>query len=128
MRPSGAGELIARAPVSRYFPAVRLVLVLIVGAAIGFATWLVVGTPFANGPVTKAQIEHTVAQRPRGHVASVFCNEEVLPSQKPPPKGTHTWTCDTYLGPSRLDQQTGPSYRVIVDDGSIQSIRRVPTH
>jgi hypothetical protein len=107
---------------------VRLVLVLIVGAAIGLATWLVVGTPFANGPVTKAQIEHTVAQRPRGHVASVFCNEEILPSKKPPPKGTHTWTCDTYLGRSVADQQTGPSYRVIVNNDSIESIRRVPTH
>ena len=106
----------------------RPLLVLIAGAAIGLASWLVVGTPFANAPVTKAQIEHTVAQRPRGHVASVFCNEEVLPSQKPPPKGTHTWTCDTYIGRSVADQQTGPSYQVIVNDDAIESIRRVPTH
>jgi hypothetical protein len=107
---------------------VRLVLVLIAGAAIGFAAWLVVGQPFANGPVTKAQIERAVVKRPRGHVASVFCNEEVLPSQKPPPKGAHTWTCDTYLGRSVADQQTGPSYQVIVNDDDIESIRRVPTH
>ena len=106
----------------------RVVLVLIVGAAIAIALALVVGTPFANGPVTKAEIEHTVAQRPRGHVASVFCNEVILPAAKPPPKGTHTWTCDTYLGRSVADQQTGPSYRVIVNSDSIESIRRVPTH
>ena len=101
---------------------------LIVGAAIGLVAWLVLDSPFGNGPVTEAQIKRTVAKRPHGHVASVFCNEEILPSRKPPPKGTHTWTCDTYLGPSRLDQDTGPSYRVIVNGDSIESIRRVPTH
>ena len=106
----------------------RLLLVLIAGGLVGLIAWLVFGSAFGNGPVTEAQIEHTVAKRPRGHVASVFCNEEVLPSQKPPPKGTHTWTCDTYLGPSRLDQETGPSYRVIVNGDGIESIRRVPTH
>jgi hypothetical protein len=107
---------------------VRPLLLLIAGAAIGLVAWLIVDRPLSNGPVTKTEIEHTVAQRPRGHVASVFCNEEVLPSQKPPPKGTHTWTCDTYLGRSVADQQTGPSYRVIVSEDHIESIRRVPTH
>jgi hypothetical protein len=105
---------------------VRLLLVLIVGAAFGLVAWLVVGKPLAKGPVTKAQIQHAVAQRPRGHVVSVFCNEEVLPGEKPPPKGTQTWTCDTYLGRSVADQQNGPSYRVTVSQDSIESIRRVP--
>ena len=105
-----------------------MVFVLIAGAAIGFVTWLVVGTPFARRPVTRAQIEHAVAERPRGHVQLVLCNEEVVPSQTPPPEGQHTWTCDTYLGPTAADAQNGPSYAVIVSDDRIRSIRRVPTH
>jgi hypothetical protein len=107
---------------------VRVLLVLIAGAAIGFATWLAFGTPFAKGPVTKAQIEHAVARRPRGQVQVVLCNEEVVPSRTPRPNPPDTWTCDTYLGPSPADAQNGPSYQVIVSDDRIQSIRRVPTH
>jgi hypothetical protein len=104
-----------------------MLLVLLAGAAIGFVTWLVIGTPFAKRPVTKAQIEHAVAQRPRGQVQQVFCNEEFVPQtsgRKPP----QTWTCDTYLGRSAAEAQNGPSYRVIVSDDRIESIRRVPTH
>jgi hypothetical protein len=107
-----------------------MVLALIAGAAIGFVAWLVVGTPFANHAVTKAQIEHAVAQRPRGHVQLVLCNEEVVPSQTPRSDAPHTWTCDTYLGRSRAEAQNGPSYEVTVGEGGdrIESIRRVPTH
>jgi hypothetical protein len=107
---------------------VRTLLVLIAGAAIGFVAWRVFGTPFAKRPVTKAQIEHAVAQRPQGHVQLVLCNEEVVPSQTPRPNPPQTWTCDTYLGPSAADAQNGPSYRVTVSDDRIRSIRRVPTH
>jgi hypothetical protein len=105
-----------------------MLLVLIAGAALGVAAWLVLGTPFAKDPVTKAQIEHAVAQRPHGHVQVVFCNEEVVPSQTPRPASQHTWTCDTYLGPSAAHTQNGPSYEVTVDDDRIESIRRVPAH
>jgi hypothetical protein len=107
---------------------VRTLIVLIAGAAIGFGAWLVLGMPFAKRPVTKAEIEHAVAQRPRGHVQLVLCNEEFVPSQTPRPNPPHTWTCDTYLGPSRADAQNGPSYEVTVSDDRIESIRRVPTH
>jgi hypothetical protein len=105
-----------------------MLLVLIAGAAIGVATWLVVGTPFAKDPVTKAQIEHTVAKRTRGHVQVVLCNEQFVPSQAPPPKNAHTWTCDTYVGPTAAGAQNGPSYQVISTRDEIKSIRRVPTH
>jgi Na+/glutamate symporter len=105
-----------------------MLLVLIAGAAIGFVTWLVLGTPFSKRPVTKAQIEHAVAQRPHGRVQLVLCNEEAVPSQTPRPDSAHTWTCDTYLGPSAADAQNGPSYKVIVNDDRIASIRHVPTH
>jgi hypothetical protein len=47
-----------------------MLLVLIAGAALGVAAWLVFGTPFAKDPVTKAQIEHAVAQTaPRSRAA-----------------------------------------------------------
>jgi hypothetical protein len=105
-----------------------MLLVLIAGAAIGFVTWLALGRPFAEHPVTKAQIEHAVAQRPRGQVQLVLCNEEVVPSQTPRPDPAQTWTCDTYLGPSAADAQNGPSYEVTVSHDRIDSIRRVPTH
>ena len=97
-----------------------MLLVLLAGAAIGFVSWLVIGTPFAKRPVTKAHIEHAVAQQ-------VFCNEEFVPQtsgRKPP----QTWTCDTYLGRSAAEAQNGPSYRVIVSDDRIESIRRAPPH
>jgi hypothetical protein len=105
-----------------------MLLVLIAGAALGVAAWLVLGNPFAKDPVTKAQIEHAVAQRPGGHVQLVLCNEEVVPSQTPRPASEHTWTCDTYLGPSAAAAQNGPSYQVVVDDDGIESIRRVAAH
>ena len=105
-----------------------MLLVLIAGAVIVFVAWLVFGTPFAKGPVTKAQIEHAVAQRPRGHVQLVLCNEEFVPSQTPRRNPPHTWTCNTYLGRSTADAQNGPSYKVTVSDDRIQSIRRVRTH
>ena len=105
-----------------------MLVVLLAGAAIGVVAVLVVGSPLARHPVTKAEIERTVAQRPRGKVQQVFCNEEIVQSETPRPKGDHTWTCDTYLGPSPADAQNGPSYQVIVSGDSIRSIRRVPTH
>ena len=58
----------------------------------------------------------------------VLCNEEVIPSRTPSPDPPKTWTCDTYLGRSAVDQQNGPSYLVTVRDDRIDSIRRVPTH
>jgi hypothetical protein len=105
-----------------------MLLVLIAGAAIGLATWLVLGRPFAKHPVTKTQIEHVVAQRTRGNVQVTLCNQEVVPSQNPRPNAPDTWTCDTYIGPTAADAQNGPSYKVTVSDDRIQSIRRVPTH
>jgi uncharacterized protein YgbK (DUF1537 family) len=105
-----------------------MLLVLIVAAALGFVTWLVLGGSFSKHPVTEAQIEHAVARRPHGHVQSVFCNEVFVPSQTPVRKAPHTWTCDTYLGRSAAEAQNGPSYKVTVSDDRIESIRRVPTH
>jgi hypothetical protein len=105
-----------------------MLLVLIAGAAIGLVTWFVVGTPFHRRPVSRAEIEHAVAQKPSGDVQLVLCNEEVIPSEGPQPKSAHTWTCDTYLGPNKADAQNGPSYQVTVSDDRIRSIRRVPTH
>jgi hypothetical protein len=104
---------------------VRTFLVLAGAAALGVVSFLVFGSPFAGKPVTKEEIEHVVAERPRGHVAFTLCNEVFLPSQTPRPKSQHTWTCDTYLGRSRRHTQNGPSYAVIVDHGRIESIRRV---
>jgi hypothetical protein len=105
-----------------------MLLVLVAGAAIGFVTWLALGRPFTRDPVTKAQIEHAVAQRPTGHVQFVLCNEEVLPSPTQRRNAPQTWTCDTYLGQSKQNTQNGPSYLVLVSDDHIRSIRRVPTH
>jgi hypothetical protein len=105
-----------------------MLLVLIAGAAVGLATWLVVGTPFAKRPVTKAQIEHAVAKRTAGNVQLTLCNQEAVPSQSPKPGAPDTWTCDTYIGPTAADAQNGPSYKVTVGDDRIRSIRRVPTH
>jgi hypothetical protein len=83
-----------------------MLLVLIAGAAIGLATFLVFGRLFADDPVTKADIEHEVAQRPRGgKVQLVLCNEQFVPSQNASADPPQTWTCDTYLGPSKSDAQ-----------------------
>jgi Na+/glutamate symporter len=105
-----------------------MLLVLIAGAALGLVSLMVFGSPFAERPVTKAEIEHAVAERPRGKVQFVLCNEVFVPSQTPRPKSQHSWTCDTYVGSSRTDTQNGPSYAVTVDDQHIESIRRVATH
>lgn len=103
-----------------------MVLVLIAAAAVGVGVALAFGGPFAKHAVTKTDIERAVAKKPRqGRVNLVLCNEEVLPSQTPQPKSRQTWTCDTYLGRSLADQRNGPSYEVVVDDGSIASIRQV---
>jgi hypothetical protein len=106
-----------------------MLLVLLAGAAIGAVTLFVVGSPFAKDPVTRAQIEHRVSKLPTGKVQLTLCNEIVVPtaSGKPPPG--QTWTCDTYIGPTKAAaQNNGPSYRVRVEGGEITSIRRVPTH
>jgi hypothetical protein len=106
-----------------------MLLVLIAAAVIGVGASLVIGSPFAKGPVSKTDIEHEVSKRPaKGHVALTLCNQEVLPSKTPPPKDVETWTCDTYIGPNQQDAQNGPSYRVTVKDGDIESIRQVPVH
>ena len=112
-----------------YVPGVRTVLVMVACVALGVTAGLVFGSPFAKDPVTKAQIERAVSERPRGGKVQVtLCNEQFVPSEQPRSKSAQTWTCDTYLGPSPAEAQNGPSYQVIVDDGEIQSIRRVPTH
>lgn len=104
-----------------------MLLVLVAAAVVGVVASVVVGSPFAKHSVTKADIEHAVAKKPRGaRVNLVLCNQEVVPSQAPKPKSQQTWTCDTYLGQSLATQRNGPSYEVVVDDGSITSIRRVP--
>jgi hypothetical protein len=106
---------------------VRILLVLVAAAVIGVGASLALGNPFAKDSVTKADIEHAVAKKVHGaRVNLTLCNEEVVPSQTPQPKGRHTWTCDTYLGQSLATQRNGPSYEVIVDDGAITSIRRTP--
>jgi hypothetical protein len=103
-----------------------MLIVLAVAAALGLATWLVLGG--RDEPVTKAAIEHVVAKRPRGQVQLVLCNEQFIPPRDPEREPPETWTCDTYLGPSRADAQNGPSYQVIVEGHHIASIRRVPVH
>ena len=107
---------------------VRMLVVLVAGAAIGVATWLVVGSPFAKNPVTKAQIERAVAKRTAGKVQLSICNQEVVPTRTPQKNPPDRWTCDTYVGPTQADAQNGPSYRVLVSDDEITSIKRVPTH
>jgi hypothetical protein len=103
-----------------------MLLVLAVAAVIGIVTSLAVGNPFAKDPVTKTDIEHAVAKKVHGaRVNLTLCNVEVVPSQSPQPKSRDTWTCDTYLGQSLATQRNGPSYEVVVDHGSITSIRRV---
>ena len=101
---------------------------LLAGAAIVLVALLVAGNPFAKGPVTKAQIEQTVAKRTRGQVQFTLCNEVFVPSQAKSSDPPDTWTCDTYIGRSKADAQNGPSYQVTVRDGRIRSIRQVPTH
>src|SRR3954453_21161461 len=75
-------------------------LVLLAGFSLGLVAWLVTSSPFAERPVSKAQIEHAVAKRPRGHVQLVLCNEVSVPSQTPRRNPPQTWTCDTYIGRS----------------------------
>ena len=105
-----------------------MLLLLIAGAAIGAAVFVVVAKPIAKDPVTKAEIEHTVEQRTRGNVQVVLCNQIVVPTRTPQTNPPQTWTCDTYVGPTAAAAQNGPSYAVTVVDDRIQSIRRVPTH
>jgi hypothetical protein len=104
---------------------VRTLVMLIAGAALGLGAWLAVGSPFAGGPVTKAEIERAVAKRPDGQVQLVLCDEQFVPSSAPAADRPQTWTCDTYLGPSKADAQNGPSYQVTVSDDRIASIRQV---
>jgi hypothetical protein len=106
-----------------------MLLALLAGAAIAVVAVLVVGNPFAKDPVTRTEIEQRVSKLPKGKVQLTLCNEIVVPtaSGKPPPG--QTWTCDTYIGPTKAAaQNNGPSYRVRVEGGEITSIRRVPTH
>ena len=106
-----------------------MLLVLIAGAAIGAVALLLVGSPFAKHSVTRADIEREVAKRPRGGKVQVtLCNQIVVPTESGKPAPGQTWTCDTYLGPTKADAQNGPSYEVKVAGGEIMSIRQVPTH
>ena len=101
---------------------------LVAAGVVGIVASLLIGSPFAKQPVTKAQIEREVTKRTRGNVQLTLCNEEIVPSQTPQPKNVQTWTCDTYIGPTKADAQNGPSYAVTVKDGDIESIKRVPVH
>jgi hypothetical protein len=104
-----------------------MLIVLVAAVVIGVGASLALGNPFAKDSVTKTDIEHAVSKKVHGaRVNLTLCNEEIVPSQTPQPKGRHTWTCDTYLGQSLATQRNGPSYEVIVDDGAIKSIRRTP--
>ena len=104
-----------------------MLIVVAVAVVIGVGASLALGNPFAKHSVTKTDIEHAVAKKVHGaRVNLTLCNEEVVPSQTPQPKGRHTWTCDTYLGQSLATQRNGPSYAVVVDDGAIKSIRQTP--
>src|SRR4051795_1440814 len=105
-----------------------MLLVLIAAAAVGIVAALAFGSPFADEPVTKKQIEARVTKRTRGDVQLTLCKEEVKPSATPQPKNVRTWTCDTYIGPNKAEAQNGPSYAVTVKDGDIASIRRGPVH
>jgi len=101
----------------------------VAAVAIIVVAWIVVGKPFAKGPVTKAEIEREVAKKPHsGKVQVVLCNEVFVPSQQAESDPPDTWTCDTYLGPTPREANNGPSYQVIVDKGRIKSIRHVATH
>jgi hypothetical protein len=113
---------------SGYVPHVRTLIIVIAGAALGLIAVLVVSSLLSNDPVTKAEIEREVAKRPQGNVQVVLCNEQIVPTQAPRPSSERTWTCDTYIGPTKADAQNGPSYLVTVDDDKIASIRRVPVH
>src|SRR5215212_9818415 len=81
-----------------YVRAVRILLVVVTGTAIVLVGWLVAGALFGGGAVTEDEIERAVAQRPRGRVQFVLCNEIFVPSQTPRRSSAHTWTCDTYIG------------------------------
>jgi hypothetical protein len=105
-----------------------MLLVLMAAAVVGIVASLAFGSPFADKPVTKKQIEARVTERTRGNVQVTLCNQELKPSETPPPKNVQTWTCDTYLGPNKAEAQNGPSYAVTVKDGDIASIRQVPVH
>lgn len=107
-----------------------MVLVVVGVVAVALVAVLAFGSPFSKkDPVSRTQIEHAVGQRTRGQVQVVLCNQEILPGAAPS-SDPRTWTCDTYLGPSKTNTRNGPSYEVIVsaDRDSIQTIRRVPTH
>jgi hypothetical protein len=114
--------------VARYGPAVRMLLALAAGAVLGVGAWLLIDSPFGNDPVTRADIERVVAKRPAGKVQVTLCNEEFVAGQATGKDAPHRWTCDTYIGPTKADTQNGPSYRVLVRDGEITSVERVPTH
>jgi hypothetical protein len=114
--------------VARYGPAVRMLLALAAGAVLGVGAWLLIDSPFGNDPVTRADIERVVAKRPAGKVQVTLCNEEFVAGQATGKDAPHRWTCDTYIGPTKADAQNGPSYRVLVRDGEIASVERVPTH
>jgi hypothetical protein len=106
-----------------------MLLVLVAGAVLGAVLILAVGSPFAKHSVTRADIEREVSKRPKdGKVQVTLCNQIVVPTESGKPAPGETWTCDTYVGPTKADAQNGPSYEVKVDGGEIKSIRQVPTH
>src|SRR4051795_9188933 len=104
-----------------------MLLVLIAAAAVGIVAALAFGSPFADEPVTKKQIEARVTKRTRGDVQLTLCNEEVKPSATPQPKNVRTWTCDTYIGPNKAEAQNGPSYAGRVKAADTAWTRGVPS-
>jgi hypothetical protein len=107
---------------------VRTLLALAAGAVLGVGAWLLIASPFGRDPLTREDIERVVAEKPAGKVQVTLCNEEFVAGQATGKDAPHRWTCDTYIGPTKANAQNGPSYRVLVRDDEITSVRRVPTH
>ncbi len=105
-----------------------MLLALAAGAVLGVGAWFLIDSPFGRDPLTREDIERAVAKRPAGKVQVTLCNEEFVAGQATGKDAPHRWTCDTYIGPNKADAQNGPSYRVLVRDDEITSVRRVPTH
>src|SRR4051812_50067581 len=101
-----------------------MLLVLLAAAVVGIVASLAFGSPFADEPVTKKQIEARVTKRTRGDVQLTLCNEEVKPSATPQPKNVRTWARDTYIGPNKAEPQNRPSAPGTRKDGDVARIRR----
>jgi len=105
-----------------------MLIALAAGLVLGVGAWLLVASPFGHDPLTREDIERVVAKRPAGKVQAALCNEEFVAGQATGKDAPHRWTCDTYIGATKAHTQNGPSYRVLVRDDEITSVKRVPTH